>query len=177
MLKRLILPAALLLAVTPAFAQQSSQAAATTAAKPAAQKLTPEQQQAIMKFRQQMANSAEAIAQLVDQGKAGEVWDQASNVAKQVVSRNEFVSGIQSQRSKLGTLVSRKLAAVTHSVSKGDKKLPAGDYINVVFASQFGNNKQPIRELVSYHFDSDKVWRVSGYTLQQPAPAANTGKR
>lgn len=175
MLKRLILPAALLLAITPAaFAQQPAQgAAATTAAKPAPQKLTPEQQQAIMKFRQAMAANAQAIAQLIDQGKAGEVWDQASNVAKQSISRNDFVSGVTKQRDNVGKLVSRKLAAVTHSVSKGDAKLPAGDYINVVFASQFGSNKQPIRELVSYHFDSDKVWRVSGYTLQQPAPAAN----
>ncbi|HEX7130166.1 MAG TPA: DUF4019 domain-containing protein [Rhodanobacteraceae bacterium] len=56
--------------------------------------------------------------------------------------------------------------------SKGAQKLPAGDYINVVFASRFANEKAPIRELVSYHYDTDKVWRVSGYTLQQQAPAA-----
>lgn len=174
MLKRLILPAALLLAATPvAFAQSQAKAPATTAAQPAQQKLTPEQQQAIMKFRQSMAANAQAIAQLIDQGKAGEVWDQASNVAKQSISRNDFVSGVTKQRDNVGKLVSRRLAAVTHSVSKGDAKLPAGDYVNVVFASQFGSNKQPIRELVSYHYDSDKVWRVSGYTLQQPAAAAN----
>lgn len=172
MLKRLILPAALLLAATPvAFAQQQAKAPATTAAQPAQQKLTPEQQQAIMKFRQTMAANAESIAKLIDQGKAGDVYDQASNVAKQSISRNDFVSGVTRQRDNVGKLVSRKLAAVTHSVSKGENKLPAGDYINVVFASQFGSEKAPIRELVSYHYDNDKVWRVSGYTLQQPAPA------
>jgi hypothetical protein len=168
MFKRLILPAALLLAI-PAFAQP---APGTAPDKPAQQKLTPEQQQAIVKFRQSMAANAEAIAQLVDQGKAGDVWDQASNVAKQAVSRNDFVSGINKQRDNAGKLESRKLAAVTHSISKGAQKLPAGDYINVVFASRFANEKAPIRELVSYHYDTDKVWRVSGYTLQQSGPAA-----
>lgn len=171
MFKRLILPAALLLAVAPAFAQQPPKSAAATATQPAQQKLTPEQQQAIVKFRQSMAANAQAIAQLIDQGKAGEVWDQASTVAKQAVPRDAFLSGITKQRENAGKLVSRKLAAVTHSVSKGDKQLPAGDYINVVFASQFSNGKTPIRELVSYHYDTDKVWRVSGYTLQQPAAA------
>lgn len=172
MLKRLILPAALLLAITPAaFAQQPAKAPATTAAQPAQQKLTPEQQQAIMKFRQSMATNAEAITNLIDQGKAGDVWDQASSVAKQSISRNDFVSGVSKQRDNAGKLVSRKLAAVTHSVSKGEQKLPAGDYINVVFATRFSSEKAPIRELVSYHYDSDKVWRVSGYTLQQPAQA------
>jgi hypothetical protein len=172
MLKRLILPAALLLAITPAaFAQQPAKAPATTAAQSAQQKLTPEQQQAIMKFRQSMAANAEAITNLIDQGKAGDVWDQASSVAKQSISRNDFVSGVSKQRDNAGKLVSRKLAAVTHSVSKGEQKLPAGDYINVVFATRFSSEKAPIRELVSYHYDSDKVWRVSGYTLQQPATA------
>jgi flagellar biosynthesis component FlhA len=172
MLKRLILPAALLLACTPAaFAQQQAKAPATTAAQPAQQKLTPEQQQAIMKFRQTMAANAESIAKLIDQGKAGDVYDQTSTVAKQSISRNDFVSGVTKQRDNVGKLESRKLAAVTHSVSKGENKLPAGDYINVVFASKFSSEKAPIRELVSYHYDSDKVWRVSGYTLQQPTPA------
>src|SRR5690242_3306962 len=140
MFKRLILPAALLLAVTPAFAQPAQNTPAT-AAKPAQQKLSPQQQQAIIKFRQSMAANAQAIAQLIDQGKAGDVWDQASNVAKQAVSRKDFVSGISKQRDNAGKLVSRRLAAVTHSLSKGDQKLPAGDYINVVFASQFSSNK------------------------------------
>lgn len=172
MFKRLILPAALLLAVTPAFAQPAQSAPATTTAKPAQPKLTPEQRQAIMKFRQSMASNAEAIAQLIDQGKAGDVYDQASAVMKKAVSHNDFVSGISKQRNNVGKLESRKLAAVTHSVSKGELKLPAGDYVNVVFAAKFSNEKAPIRELVSYHYDTDKVWRVSGYTLQQSAPAA-----
>lgn len=172
MLKQFILPVALLLAATPvAFAQQPARTPATTAAQPAQQKLTPEQQQAIMRFRQIMATNAESIAKLIDEGKAGDVYDQASNVAKQSISRDDFVSGVTKQRDNVGKLESRKLAAVTHSVSKGDNKLPAGDYINVAFATQFRSEKAPIRELVSYHYDGDKVWRVSGYTLQQPTPA------
>lgn len=175
MFKRLILPAALLLAVTPAFAQQQAQPAAATAAKPAASTLTPQQREALIKQNQQMAQSAEAIAQLIDQGKSGEVWDQFSEIAKKSISRDAFSSAVQTERNRVGTLESRKVFRVTRSISKGEKQLPAGYYVNVVFASKFSNEKQPIRELVSYHFDSDKTWRVSGYTLQQPQqPAAKT---
>lgn len=174
MFKRLILPAVLLLAITPAFAQQPAQgAAAATTARPAQQQLTPAQRQAIISFRRNMAGKALAIAQLIDQGKAGDVYDQSSEVMKKAVSRESFVSGIAKQRDNAGKLVSRKVAAITQSVSKGDQKLPAGNYINVLFASQFSSEKAPIRELVSYHYDADKVLRVSGYTLQQPAQAAN----
>jgi hypothetical protein len=29
---------------------------------------------------------------------------------------------------------------------------------------QFADAKQPIRELVLFHFDTERQWRVSGYT-------------
>ncbi|MER3547132.1 MAG: hypothetical protein C4338_05820 [Rhodanobacteraceae bacterium] len=167
MLKRLILPAALLVLAGSAFAQQPAQNTAPAAASSkAAPQLTPEQKAALIKQNQQMATNAQAVAQLIDQGKISDVWDQASPVAKQAVTKDAFVSGVTAQRKQVGSLVSRKLAGVTRTVSKGDQKLPAGYYINVIFASQFSNAKQPVRELVSYHYDSDKVWRLSGYTLR-----------
>ncbi len=167
MFKRLILPAALLALAGAAWAQQpASNSAPAAASSKTAPQLTPEQKAALIKQNQTMAADAQTIAQLIDQGKIGDVWDQASPVAKQAVTKDAFVSGVTSQRKQVGTLVSRKLAGVTRSVSKGDKQLPAGFYVNVIFASQFSNTKQPVRELVSYHYDTDKVWRVSGYTLR-----------
>ena len=166
MLKRLILPVALLALAGAAFAQQpATNGAPAAASSKAAPQLTPEQKAALIKQNQAMAANAQSIAQLIDQGKVGEVWDQASPVAKQAVTRDSFVSGVSSQRKQVGTLVSRKLAGVTRSMSKGGK-LPEGFYVNVIFATQFSGNKQPVRELVSYHYDTDKVWRVSGYTLR-----------
>ena len=44
--------------------------------------------------------------------------------------------------------------------------MPAGNYINVVFATRFANAAEPVRELVSFHLDEDKTWRVSGYSVR-----------
>ena len=44
--------------------------------------------------------------------------------------------------------------------------MPAGNYFNVVFATGFANAAEPVRELVSFHLDEDKTWRVSGYSVR-----------
>lgn len=162
MLKQLVLSTALLAASTAAFAQAKPAGAPAQQAAPA---LTPEQQAAIQKQDASMAQGAQVVAQMIDQGKTGEVWDGASAVAKGAVNRADFVKQVDADRKKVGKLVSRKLAAITRSASKGGAT-PEGYYINVSFATQFANEKQPVRELVSFHLDSDKTWRVSGYTLR-----------
>ncbi|HWG11587.1 MAG TPA: DUF4019 domain-containing protein [Rhodanobacteraceae bacterium] len=163
MLARYLLPAALLATVPVAFAQQA-QTAAPAATQSAAQQLSPQQQAAIAQLKQRLAQHGEQVASQVDQGKYGDVWDGFSNVAKPVVRRDDFIKAVTADRAKLGGMASRKVAVVTLTQSKGGK-LPAGLYGNVVFATQFANEKQPVRELISFHFDSDKVWRTSGYTV------------
>jgi hypothetical protein len=44
--------------------------------------------------------------------------------------------------------------------------VPAGLYININYATRFAKTQKPVRELISFHLDSDKVWRVAGYTLR-----------
>lgn len=169
MLKQIVLSAALLGASTAALAQS---AAAPAAAKPqtqaqAAPALTPEQQAQLREQNTKMEQAALQVAQQVDQGKTGSVWDGASSVAKQAVQRDAFVKQVDADRKQVGKLVSRKFATITRSASQGGAKAtPAGYYVNVSFATQFANQKQPIRELISFHLDTDKVWRVAGYTLR-----------
>lgn len=175
MFKQFVLTTALVAASTALFAAPRTAAAQ---AKPAPQaqaapQLTPEQKAAVEKQNSMMAQAALQVAQMVDQGKAGEVWDGASPVAKEVVARAPFVKSVDADRAKVGALQERKLAGITRSfsdgktvVTKGSKPSPAGYYINVNFASKFANEKQPIRELISFHLDQDKQWRVSGYTLR-----------
>ncbi len=90
--------------------------------------------------------------------------DQASVVAKQSVTREQFVKTTETDRAKLGKMSSRKVAGITRSISKGGK-LPAGMYVNVNFATRFGNDAKSTRELTSFHLDNDKKWRLSGYTV------------
>ncbi|MBN8736838.1 MAG: DUF4019 domain-containing protein [Xanthomonadales bacterium] len=135
---------------------------------PAARQLTPEQRAAIQKQNQVLEKYAESIIAMIDNGQIGQVWDEASEVAKHSVGRDQFVKTIEGERSKLGKVGSRKLTTINRSLSKGGK-LPEGMYVNVNYATQFANQPKPIRELVSFHLDGDKKWRLSGYTVSTPA--------
>lgn len=164
MLKQTLIATLLLAACGGAFAQSAAAPAAKAQAAPA-QTLTPAQKAQLDKQNAQMAQYSLQIAQMVDRGQAGAVWDQMSSVAKQVTPRAEFVTRITADRGQLGALSERKLAAITRTQSKGGQ-LPAGLYININYASQFAKTPKPIRELMSYHLDSDNVWRLAGYTVR-----------
>lgn len=163
MFGRLILCALLIGAAGVANAQNTP---APAQQKPAAQQLTPQQRAAIQKQNQELVQYAESIVAMIDNGQTGQVWDQASDVAKKSVSRDRFVKATDSDRAKLGKMTSRKLEAVTRALSNGKGKLPPGMYVNVNFATQFSKQSKPVRELVSFHLDSDKRWRLSGYTVR-----------
>ena len=115
-----------------------------------------------------MEGAARHVATLVDGQRAGEVWDGASTVAKRLVNRNQFVQGVGQDRQRLGALVSRGQGSVSRVQYKTGAAVPEGVYLNVSFASRFANSAQPVRELVSFRLDEDKVWRVSGYSLRAP---------
>jgi hypothetical protein len=160
MFKKTLLAALLVTVSLGAFAQSPAPAKMQSAPT-----LTTQQKAQLEKQDTQMAQASLRIAQMIDQGQTGDVWDQASSVAKQSSKRADFVQQISADRAKLGAPSSRKLVAVTRTQSKGGK-LPAGLYINVSYATQFAKAKQPVRELISFHWDSDRIWRVAGYTLR-----------
>ncbi len=156
-----------LFAFAAAAAQQPAAPSRPPAAKPAAaQPLSPEQQAQVARQDAEMSKAALRVVQLVDQNKLREIWEGASPVAKGVVTRDNFVSQIATDRKKLGAPATRKQVGVTRASYAAGGPVPAGNYINVVYATQFANAPQPVRELVSFHLDDDKTWRVSGYSLR-----------
>lgn len=144
------------------------------AVQPAAKPLTPQQQALQTQLNTmgpQLVKIATAVAQMVDQNELGAVWNNASTVAKNIVPRDAFIKQVSTDRTSVGPMKSRELGGVSSSVSdgssvKGEPATPAGTYINVIFATRFGTNAQPVRELVSFHLDADQNWRVTGYTLR-----------
>jgi hypothetical protein len=48
--------------------------------------------------------------------------------------------------------------------------VPEGLYINVSFPTRFANSAQPVRELVSFRFDEDRIWRLAGYSVRAATP-------
>ena len=72
---------------------------------------------------------------------------------------------------RLGALAARGQPVVTRVKYAAGATVPEGLYINVSFPSQFAGSSQPVRELVSFRLDEDKVWRASGYSVR--AASAN----
>lgn len=104
------------------------------------------------------------VAQTMDRGRAAELWDDASGVAKKAVARADFAAQTQKIRKPLGAVSARNWIAVRRALGDG-KSIPAGVYSSVEFVTTFGQNRT-MRELVSFRLDEDNVWRLSGYTLQ-----------
>lgn len=151
---------------------QSAPAAARPAsappAAPAAPALTPAQQAQLAKQNAEMSQAALKAAQMVDANQLGELWDGASVVAKKAVTRDVFVRQVGSERARLGALAGRGAATVTRVQYGPGAQVPEGLYVNVSFPTRFANAPQPVRELVSFRLDEDRVWRLSGYSLRMP---------
>ncbi len=150
-----------------ASAQQTAQPARPPAQAPqAAQQLTPAQQELVARQDAEMAKAAAWVVQNVDKNNPAEVWRGASVVAKNVVTEQGFVSQIAQDRKNLGAVQQRQQMSITRAVYPAGGQVPAGNYVNVAYATKFANAAQPVRELVSFHLDDDKVWRVSGYSVR-----------
>lgn len=161
-----LLLAALFMASAQVVAQQPApqpQPAAQQAQEP---QLTEEQRAQLARQDADMTQAALQVMQLVDQNRIGEIWDGASPVMKQAVSKEDFVRQIGSDRTAVGAVSGRANPLVSRTQGEEGGQVPAGLYINVSSATTFANQPNPIRELVSFRLDEDRVWRVSGYTLR-----------
>jgi hypothetical protein len=107
------------------------------------------------------------VAQMIDQGKTDELWDGAAPVARKQVSRVDFGSQIAKSRASLGTAQQRIWVAVNRQVLTSNDTDMAGQYVNVEYETRFSNRPDnTLRELVSFHLDSDRIWRFSGYVVR-----------
>lgn len=138
-------------------------------ARSAAPSATPAQPAQLVRQNAEMAQAATRVAQMVDANQTGPLWDGASAVARKAVTRDAFVKQIAAERGRLGPLVGRGQGSVTRVKYGPGAQVPEGLYVNVSFPTRFANTPQPVRELVSFRLDEDKVWRLSGYSLRTAA--------
>ena len=109
------------------------------------------------------AAAAEKWLHLVDQGQYAESWDGTAAFFQQAVPQAQWRNMMESVRAPLGELLSRQLkGAADHTSRPG---APAGQYVVVQFAAEFGNGKSAI-ETVTPHLEKDGTWRVSGYFIK-----------
>ena len=169
---RFLLSAALLAFIGTASAQQQAQPSQAAPQQAQAQQtLTPQQQAQLAKQNTDMSRAAVQVMEMVDANRTGEVWDGASATMKRLVTRDDFVRQITIDRNKLGKVASRGQPAVSRSQFPAGAQVPEGLYLNVAVPTTFASSEEPVRELVSFRLDEDKTWRVSGYSLRDPAAA------
>lgn len=103
---------------------------------------------------------------MIDDGRAGMLWDAGSVLIKQAVKRDDFLTTIAKARTDIGPLSSRTWRAVQRQYSKGALgQIPAGEYATVNFA--IVADEKPANEAVTFRHDEDGVWRFVGYVVQR----------
>jgi len=93
-----------------------------------------------------------------------------AKVVSHIATDNYAGGQLAAERTRLGTLAGRGQPTITRVKYSAGAAVPEGLYINVSFPTRFANSAQPVRELVSFRFDEDQVWRLAGYSLRASAP-------
>ena len=107
--------------------------------------------------------SAETWLALVDSGNYSGSWEQAAELFKAALTKDQWQSTLNASRNPLGKIVSRKLKSATYT--KSLPNAPAGEYVVIQYDTDF-QNKQSAVETIVPMIDKDGKWRVSGYFIK-----------
>jgi Protein of unknown function (DUF4019) len=107
--------------------------------------------------------ATQAWLALVDAAKYSESWEEASELFRKQVTKEQWAKAVEAIRSPLGQLNSRKLTSAEYSKTLAGA--PDGDYVTIQFQSSFVNKKSAVETLVSMKV-KDGQWRVSGYFIR-----------
>jgi hypothetical protein len=100
---------------------------------------------------------------LVDEGKYSESWDEAAQLFKGAVTKEQWGESLSSARRPLGKIASRALKSKKYATSLPGA--PDGEYVVIRYASSFEHKKFAV-ETVTPMLDKDGQWRVSGYYIK-----------
>lgn len=107
--------------------------------------------------------SADAWLALVDSGKYADSWQEASQLFKAAVTKEEWKGKLRASRDPLGKMLTRRLKSATYA--KTLPGAPDGEYVVIQYESSF-EHKQSAVETVTPMLDKDGKWRVSGYYIK-----------
>ncbi len=100
---------------------------------------------------------------LVDEGQYATSWNEAAQLFKEALTREQWEASLRAFRIPLGRVISRKLKS-----SRYTKTLPGapdGQYVVIQYETSFEKKKVAL-ETVTPMLDKDGVWRVSDYYLK-----------
>ena len=107
--------------------------------------------------------AASSWVKLIDTDKYSESWDQAAQLFKEHVTKEQWQNALSQVRSPLGKLESRTLKSVYYT--KTLPGVPDGDYVVIQYDTAFERKKSSV-ETVTPMKEKDGRWRVSGYFIK-----------
>ena len=107
--------------------------------------------------------SAETWLALIDSGKYAESWQDAAQLFKSHVTKDQWQSALKATRLPLGKLQSRKVKSTT--LAKTLPGAPDGQYVVIQYDSSF-EHKQSAVETVTPMLDKNGQWKVAGYYIK-----------
>ena len=108
-------------------------------------------------------DSANKWLALVDAGHYATSWDEAAQVFKNAVSKEQWADTLKASRAPLGKMKSRQLKSATYQTSLPGA--PDGQYVVIQYESSFEQKTSAV-ETVTPMMDKDGYWRVSGYFIR-----------
>jgi Protein of unknown function (DUF4019) len=107
--------------------------------------------------------SAESWLALVDSGKYAESWDQASQLFKAALTKEQWQTALRASREPLGKVLSRNLKSAVFT--KTLPGAPDGEYVVIQYDSSF-EHKQAAVETITPVLEKEGKWKVSGYYIK-----------
>jgi hypothetical protein len=107
--------------------------------------------------------AAKAWLLLVDGEQYAESWEEAAQLFKGAVQKEQWIQTIQSVRKPIGKNILRELKSKQYATSLPGA--PDGEYVVIQFSTAFENKKEAI-ETITPMLDTDGKWRVSGYYIK-----------
>lgn len=121
--------------------------------------------------REEMAVSgARDWLALVDSGRFPESYDQAGELFRGSLPRDQWAAALGNSRKPLGNLGQRNLKTVV--VTMDLPSAPKGKYVVSTFESSFQQQPQPMWEILTSYLNPSGQWQVVGYQVKPHEAAA-----
>jgi len=115
---------------------------------------------------QEAQGAASEWLKLVDSGNYAQSWDEAADLMKSNVAKEQWLEILNRNRAPLGLLLSRKLTSAEYRGSIPG--VPAGEYVVLQYESSFQNKGSVLEtvETATPTVDKNGRWRVSVYYIR-----------
>jgi hypothetical protein len=112
---------------------------------------------------QAAVQSAEKWLALVDEGKYGDSWDEAADVFKNAVTKDEWEEMLDKTRPPFGKVLERNVKTKAYKTSVPG--VPDGEYVVIQFQTKYEHKANTI-ETVTPSKEKESNWRVAGYYIK-----------